>query len=84
MTLLETSYRADTTLLTGKERQVLALVAEGCSNDRIAERLDVSARTVETHTGRIFAKLGLQEDRGTHRRVMAVLVHLQADAALSS
>ena len=84
MTLLEPSYRTDTTLLTGKEREVLALVAEGWSNDRIAERLDVSARTVETHTGRIFSKLGLREDRGTHRRVMAVLVHLQADAALAS
>lgn len=70
--------------LTAKEREVLALVAAGCSNDRIAEYLDVTARTVETHTGRIFSKLGLQADRGTHRRVMAALVHLQANGALAS
>jgi DNA-binding NarL/FixJ family response regulator len=72
------------TLLTAKEREVLALVAEGCSNYRIAQRLEVTARTVETHTNRIFAKLGLQADRGTHRRVMAVLVHLQAGTSLAS
>lgn len=72
------------TRLTAKERQVLALVAEGCSNDRIAERLDVTARTVETHTGRIFSKLGIQADPGTHRRVMAVLVHLEMSALASS
>jgi DNA-binding NarL/FixJ family response regulator len=64
--------------LTAKERDVLALVAEGHSNDRIAERLDVTARTVETHTSRIFAKLGLEADVTTHRRVLAVLAHLRA------
>ena len=65
-------------LLTAKEREVLALVAEGHSNDRIAERLAVTARTVETHTGRIFSKLGLQADPASHRRVLAVLAHLRA------
>jgi DNA-binding NarL/FixJ family response regulator len=67
--------------LTAQERNVLALVAEGESNDRIAERLGVNARTVETHTSRIFVKLGLQADPTTHRRVLAVLAHFRAKAA---
>lgn len=66
------------TQLTAKERQVLALVAEGLSNERIAVRLEVTTRTVETHTSRIFFKLGLHEDRTNHRRVLAVLAHLRA------
>lgn len=66
--------------LTHKEREVLALVAEGNSNDRIAQRLGVTARTVETHTSRIFTKLGLEADPGTHRRVLAVLAHLRANS----
>ena len=63
-------------LLTPKEREVLALMAEGHSNARLAERLDVTERTVECHTGRIFTKLGLEVDAATHRRVLAVLAHL--------
>jgi DNA-binding NarL/FixJ family response regulator len=70
--------------LTAQERNVLALVAEGYSNDRIAERLTVTARTVETHTGRIFAKLGLEADPATHRRVLAVLAHLRSRVPPSS
>jgi len=66
--------------LTERERDVLALVAEGYSNDRIAERLSVTARTVETHTSRIFTKLGLEADPTTHRRVVAVLTHLRASS----
>jgi DNA-binding NarL/FixJ family response regulator len=66
--------------LTGKEREVLDLVAQGYSNDRIAQRLDITARTVETHISRIFTKLGLETDTGTHRRVLAVLAHLRASA----
>ncbi len=66
--------------LTAKEREVLALVAEGHSNDRIAERLGVTARTVESHTSRIFSKLGLEADPTTHRRVLAVLAHLRVAA----
>lgn len=69
--------------LTDKEREVLALIAEGHSNERIAGRLAVTARTVETHTGRIFAKLGLEPDAATHRRVLAVLAHLRASASPS-
>jgi DNA-binding NarL/FixJ family response regulator len=80
--VLETPRRADPLdRLTGKEREVLALVAEGYSNDRIAERLGVTARTVETHTSRIFAKLGLETDPATHRRVLAVLAHLRVSGA---
>lgn len=67
--------------LTDKEREVLSLVAEGHSNDRIADRLGVTVRTVETHTSRIFAKLDLESDPGTHRRVLAVLAHLRATAS---
>lgn len=63
--------------LTEKEREVLTLVAEGLSNERIAFRLGVTPRTVETHIGRIFSKLGLHEDPASHRRVLAVLAHLR-------
>lgn len=80
-TVLETPRRADpVALLTAQERNVLALVAEGHSNDRIAARLKVTPRTVETHTSRIFTKLGLETDPGTHRRVLAVLAHLRVTA----
>jgi DNA-binding NarL/FixJ family response regulator len=75
-TILETP-RHDTTLddLTAKEREVLTLVAEGCSNEHIASVLGVTVRTIESHTGRIFTKLGLEVDASTHRRVLAVLAH---------
>ena len=67
--------------LTARERDVLALAAEGYSNERIAQRLEVTARTVETHINRVFAKLDLTADRATHRRVLAVLAHLRASAS---
>ncbi|MEO5678897.1 MAG: response regulator transcription factor [Acidimicrobiales bacterium] len=80
-TVLETPRRGDPMAqLTAKERDVLALVAGGHSNDSIGEQLDVTARTVETHTSRIFAKLGLQADPAVHRRVLAVLAYLRASA----
>ena len=80
--VLETPRPSDPlAALTAKERDVLALLAEGHSNERIAERLDVTARTVETHTGRIFAKLGIHADPANHRRVLAVLAHLRASTA---
>lgn len=62
--------------LTSQERVVLALVAEGHSNLGIADRLSVNVRTVETHTSRIFTKLGLEDTGGYHRRVLATLAHL--------
>ncbi|HEX6855497.1 MAG TPA: response regulator transcription factor [Streptosporangiaceae bacterium] len=64
--------------LTARERELLALMAEGHSNAAIAERLVVSASAVEKHIGNVFAKLGLPPDGTTHRRVMAVLAYLQA------
>jgi DNA-binding NarL/FixJ family response regulator len=77
--VFETPRRADPMArLTDRERTVLELVAEGHSNDLIAERLSVTPRTVESHTGRIFTKLGLNADPTTHRRVLAVLAHLRA------
>lgn len=81
-TVFQTPRREDPLArLTAKEREVLDLVAQGFSNDRIAQRLGVTARTVETHTSRIFAKLDLEADPATHRRVLAVLTHLRARAA---
>jgi DNA-binding NarL/FixJ family response regulator len=64
--------------LTEREREVLALVAEGRSNRAIAERLVVTQKTVETHIGQIFLKLGLRVADGEDRRVAAVLAYLRA------
>jgi DNA-binding NarL/FixJ family response regulator len=64
--------------LTDREREVLALVAEGRSNRAIAERLVVTQKTVETHIGQIFLKLGLRDVEGEDRRVSAVLAYLRA------
>jgi DNA-binding NarL/FixJ family response regulator len=59
--------------LSTRESEVLALIAEGRSNRAIAEQLTVELKTVETHVGRVFIKLGLNEDRQENRRVLAVL-----------
>jgi DNA-binding NarL/FixJ family response regulator len=64
--------------LTGREREVLALVAEGHANRAIADRLVVTPKTVETHIGQIFLKLGLRDAQGEDRRVSAVLAYLRA------
>jgi DNA-binding NarL/FixJ family response regulator len=81
-TVFETPRRADPMdRLTTQERNVLELVAEGHSNEEIAERIAVTVRTVESHTSRIFTKLGLESDPATHRRVLAVLAHLRVSAA---
>ena len=64
--------------LTSREREVLAGMAEGRSNQSIANSLFVSEKTVEACTGRIFAKLGLEPGPDDHRRVRAVLTYLQA------
>ena len=64
--------------LSAREREVLALVAEGRSNDGIAETLFITPRTVEAHISEIFLKLGLDTQPGTNRRVRAVLAHLKS------
>jgi DNA-binding NarL/FixJ family response regulator len=63
--------------LTDREREVLTLMAEGRSNQGIAERLFLSPKTVETHVHRIFTKLGLTINDVAHRRVLAVLAFLR-------
>jgi DNA-binding NarL/FixJ family response regulator len=62
--------------LTAREREVLALVAEGRSNAAISARLVVAERTIETHMRSIFQKLRLDDSGDTHRRVLAVLAYL--------
>ena len=64
--------------LSSREREVLALMAEGRSNTGIARRLWVTEGTVEKHIRSILAKLGLPETEDDHRRVLAVLTFLEA------
>jgi DNA-binding NarL/FixJ family response regulator len=66
------------TELTGRERQVLALMAEGRSNQGICDRLFLSHKTVEAHVKHIFAKLGLEESPDNDRRVLAVIAYLRS------
>jgi DNA-binding NarL/FixJ family response regulator len=63
--------------LTGREQDILALMAQGRSNRAISERLFLSPKTVETHVGAIFTKLGLLPAADDHRRVLAVLTYLK-------
>jgi DNA-binding NarL/FixJ family response regulator len=63
--------------LTDREREILALMAEGRSNTGIGERLFLSQRTIESHVRSIFRKLSLEEAPDDHRRVLAVLAYLR-------
>jgi DNA-binding NarL/FixJ family response regulator len=76
--LMGTSQRTDTlAALSGREREVLALMAEGRTNSAIANRLVVSEGAVEKHVANIFAKLDLPATATDHRRVLAVLRYLE-------
>jgi DNA-binding NarL/FixJ family response regulator len=63
--------------LTPREREVLALMAEGLTNAAIADALVVGGGAIEKHINNIFAKLGLAPDERDHRRVLAVLRYLR-------
>jgi DNA-binding NarL/FixJ family response regulator len=66
--------------LSEREREVLALVAEGRSNKAIAERLGVSLRAVQKHVTSVFSSLGLEHADDDNRRILAVLAYLRAGA----
>ncbi|MEV4477753.1 response regulator transcription factor [Nonomuraea sp. NPDC049504] len=63
--------------MTNREREVLALMAEGRSNGAIARRLGIAERTVEKHIAAVFGKLQIPAHADDHRRVLAVLAHLR-------
>jgi DNA-binding NarL/FixJ family response regulator len=64
--------------LSGREREVLELMAQGLTNAGIAGRLYLSERTVEAHVRHVLMKLSVPETADDHRRVLAVLAHLSA------
>jgi serine/threonine-protein kinase PknK len=77
--LVSASRREDPlALLTPREREVIALMAEGFSNGGIARRLVVAESTVEKHVHSILAKLRLPDTEDEHRRVLAVITFLDA------
>jgi DNA-binding NarL/FixJ family response regulator len=65
-------------LLSEREREVLAVMAEGRSNQAIGERLFLAPKTVEAHVRNVFTKLDLHEAADANRRVLAVLAYLRA------
>ena len=76
--LVRRSRDEPVTRLTGREREVLALMAEGRSNSAIAQRLFVTEKAVGKHTTGIFAKLDLTLANDDNRRVLAVLAYLNS------
>lgn len=64
--------------LTPREREILGLMAEGRSNQAIAERLGLETKTIEGHVRAIFSKLSLEPALEDHRRVLAVLAYLRS------
>ena len=75
--LLAARKTAPVEALSPRERDVLALVAEGRSNRAIAERLDITERGVQKHVTSIFTKLGLPAGEDDNRRILAVLEYLR-------
>jgi DNA-binding NarL/FixJ family response regulator len=76
--MLMGNRRRDVDVLSEREREVLALMAEGLSNAAICKRLYLTPKTVESHVRNIFARLGLLPESEGHRRVLAVLAYLRA------
>jgi DNA-binding NarL/FixJ family response regulator len=74
--------RRDLAVLTEREREVLALMAQGRSNQGISERLRITVRTVDSHVSSIFTKLDLYPQDDDHRRVLAVLAYLRSEGHL--
>jgi DNA-binding NarL/FixJ family response regulator len=72
------SFEGPITRLSGREREVLALMAEGRSNTAIAQRLFVTEKAVSKHTTSIFTKLNLAPSEDDNRRVLAVLAFLNS------
>ena len=72
------SFDGPITRLSGREREVLALMAEGRSNAAIAQRLFVTEKAVSKHTTSIFTKLNLSPSEDDNRRVLAVLAFLDS------
>lgn len=69
--------------LTTREREVLGLMAQGKSNQGIADELVVTVSAVERHVTRIFGRMGLPRDTQEHRRVLAVLRYLRSDRSVT-
>ncbi|MFD9685078.1 LuxR C-terminal-related transcriptional regulator [Kitasatospora sp. NPDC001309] len=80
--LLTRHAQDPTAALTPREREVLALMAEGQDNTTIATRLVITDNAVHKHIGNIFAKLGLSPADSGHRRVLAVLTYLSRRRAV--
>ena len=74
--LTRRSHDSRLAALSERERQVLALIAEGRSNQAIAEMLSLSAASIEKHVSAIFHKLDLHVDENSNRRVLAALAHV--------
>ena len=74
--LTRRSHDSRLAALSERERQVLALIAEGRSNQAIAEMLYLSAASIEKHVSAIFHKLDLHVDENSNRRVLAALAHV--------
>lgn len=65
--------------LSGREREILALMAEGLSNSAICSRLFISPKTLERHVSAVFGKLGMPPSTDENRRVRAVLRYLRGE-----